>query len=109
MAEQTRRDFLMSTGAGLIAAAASAAVAQTTQLAPPDKQAPNLRVPKPPGKQLGWAIVGLGNLALGQIMPAFKEAKLSRPVALGSGHPDKAKQVASAYGIDPKSIYNYEN
>jgi predicted dehydrogenase len=109
MTEQTRRDFLMTTGAGLIAAAASGALAQTTQLAPPDKQPPNLRVPKPPGKQLGWAIVGLGNLALNQIMPAFKEAKLSRPVALVSGHPDKAKQVADAYGIDPKRIYNYEN
>src|SRR2546421_4785819 len=109
MTEQTRRNFLMTTGAGLIAAAASNAIAQTTALAPPDKQPPNLRLPKPPGKQLGWAIVGLGNLALNQIIPAFKEAKLSRAVALVSGHPDKARQVASAYGIDPKNIYNYDN
>jgi predicted dehydrogenase len=30
-------------------------------------------------------------------------------VALVSGHPDKANQQASRYGINPKNIYNYEN
>jgi len=42
-------------------------------------------------------------------MPAFAVAKLSRPVALVSGHPDKAKKVAAAYGLDPKNIYDYKN
>jgi predicted dehydrogenase len=97
---------MMTTGAGLLAAAAPAA---TTQLAPPEKQRPGLNVPKPADKPVGWAIVGLGQLALAEVMPAFREAKLSRPVALVSGHPDKANQVAAFYGIDPKKIYSYEN
>src|SRR5690242_10485825 len=100
--QPTRRDFMRSSGAGLLAAAA-------IPLAPPDKQRENLPVPKPDTKKLGWAIVGLGQLALAQVMPAFREAKLSKPVALVSGHPDKAKAVADAYGVDPKNIYNYEN
>src|SRR5256885_1825973 len=109
MSEQTRRNFLMTTGAGLIAAAATRAGAQATQLAPPDKQPPNLKVPTTDGKKLGWAIVGLGNLALNQIMPGFKEGNPPKPGALVSGHPDKAQKVAGAYGIDRKSIYNYDN
>jgi predicted dehydrogenase len=109
MAETTRRDFIRTTGAGILAAATAGAAAPATQLAPPDKQPPDLRVPKPKGKTVGWAIVGLGNLALNQVMPAFAQARLSRPVALVSGHPEKAKQVAAAYGLDPKNIYTYEN
>ncbi|MEA2710455.1 MAG: hypothetical protein QOF78_3056 [Phycisphaerales bacterium] len=104
--DPTRRDFMKTTGAGLIVAAAPAA---TTQLAPPEKQRPGLNVPKPQQKPVGWAIVGLGQLALAEVMPAFRETKLSRPVALVSGHPDKAKTVAAFYGLDPKNIYNYEN
>ena len=78
--DPTRREFLRAGGGGLLAAAAG------IPLAPPDKQRPDLQVPKPGGKKIGWAIVGLGQLALTQVMPAFREAKLSRPVALVSGH-----------------------
>ena len=39
----------------------------------------------------------------------FLAAGLSRPVALVSGHSDKAKSVAATYGIDPKNIYDYQN
>jgi len=77
-------------------------------LAPPDRQPPHLDVPKPQRK-LGWAVVGIGELTLGQILPAFGEAKKSKPVALVSGHPEKAKQVAEGYGVPGQSIYNYEN
>jgi predicted dehydrogenase len=82
---------------------------QKVPLAPPDKQPPNLKVPEPVKRKVGWAIVGLGELALEEVMPAFREAKLSEPVALVSGHPDKARKVAEVYGIDPKSIYDYQN
>lgn len=56
----------------------------------------------------GYAVVGLGELALGQILPAFAAATASRPIALVSGHKDKAAKVAGHYGINPKNIYNYE-
>ena len=82
---------------------------QQVPLAPPDKQPPNLKVPEPVKRKVGWAIVGLGQLALEEIMPAFRETKLSEPVALVSGHLEKARKVAEVYGIDPQSIYDYQN
>ena len=42
-------------------------------------------------------------------MPAFREARLSRPVALVSGHPEKARKVAEVYGISAEAIYGYDN
>lgn len=81
---------------------------QEVPLAPPDKQPPDLKVPQPVPRKVGWAIVGLGELALEQVMPAFRQAKMSEPVALVSGHPDKARQVAQVYGIDPQNIYDYQ-
>lgn len=99
----TRRSFLAA--AGLTAATASAA---DPPLAPPDRQPPDLHLPDVVERKARWAVVGLGVLALEEIMPAFAHARLSRPTALVSGHPDKARRVAAAYGIDPKRIYGYD-
>ena len=60
-------------------------------------------------KTIGFALVGIGSLSMGQLLPAFAKCKVAQPVALVSGHPDKAQQQAAKYGIDPKNIYNYEN
>lgn len=87
----------------------TAASGENIPLAPPERQPSDLKVPQRPNKQVGWAIVGLGQLALEEIMPAFAECKLSKPVALVSGHPDKAKRVADFYGIEKDAIYNYDN
>lgn len=64
---------------------------QPIPLAPPKKQQPKLPIPEPVPRKVGWAVVGLGALALEEVMPAFREARLSRPVALVSGHPEKAR------------------
>lgn len=77
-------------------------------LAPPDRQPPQLPVPEAPSRKVGWAIVGLGELALGEIMPAFAGSEWSKPVALVSGHSEKAQKVAAKYGISSDAIYNYE-
>jgi predicted dehydrogenase len=90
-------------------AATSKGSGRQIELAPPDKQPPKLELPEVVDRKVGWAIVGLGQLALEEVMPAFGECKHSQPVALVSGHADKAKRVAEAYGIDTKRIYNYEN
>src|SRR5262245_47390396 len=60
-------------------------------------------------KTVGFALVGIGSLTMGQLLPAFADCRVARPVALVSGHPEKAKQQAARYGVDPKNIYNYEN
>ncbi|WP_439621618.1 Gfo/Idh/MocA family protein [Gemmata sp.] len=104
--DPTRRAFL---AAGATLLASSAVNADDPPLAPPDKQPPDLKLPDPPPKKLGWAVVGLGKLALEEVMPAFAACRQSRPTALVSGHPDKAKRVAAAYGVDPKKIYDYGN
>ena len=107
-AQQDRRQFLSAAGK-VVAAAGLAAVAGAGPLAPPDKQPPDLKIPPPPKKKVGWALVGLGELTLGQILPAFATCESSAPVALVSGHRDKAEKVAAHYGIDPKHIYSYDN
>ena len=96
----TRRDFIRKAGQGVVAANLS-----TSLLA----HAQNLRVPDPPGKKLGWALVGLGNLSINQLLPAFAKCEKSKVVALVSGDPEKANKLAQRYGVNPKNIYNYQN
>ncbi len=109
----TRRKFLTTAtvfGGSLPAVLAAESSSQKAKpLAPPDKQPEELKVEGPTAKQLGWAIVGLGQLALEEIMPAFAECKISKPTALVSGHPDKAKKIAQAHNIPEKAIYGYDN
>ncbi len=58
-------------------------------------------------QRTGFAVVGLGRLALGQILPAMGKSKYCKPVALVSGDRDKARKVAAQYGIKESSIYDY--
>ncbi|HWO13265.1 MAG TPA: Gfo/Idh/MocA family oxidoreductase, partial [Polyangiaceae bacterium] len=61
-----------------------------------------------PGRKLGVALVGLGNLSEHQIAPALaSKTKLCKLTALVSGHPDKAKAWAQKYGVPETSIYDY--
>jgi predicted dehydrogenase len=100
----TRRSFLTKAGLGLAAASIPAALIRNAAA-----QQPHLNVPDPPGRKLGWAIVGLGNLAIHQILPAFAACEHSKVVALVSGHSEKANKLALRYNVNPKNIYNYEN
>jgi predicted dehydrogenase len=77
----------------------SQAESEVQPAAPPNADAPTDRV--------GFAIVGLGKLALEQVLPAFGQAKHARPVALVSGSPAKMAAVAKHYGIAPDSCYGY--
>jgi len=98
--EITRRGFITRVGQGVVAAnfAGSLWPGAAAQ-----------QVPDPPGKKVGWAIVGLGSLSINQILPAFAKCEKSKVVALVSGHPDKANKLALRYGVDLKNIYNYQN
>jgi predicted dehydrogenase len=97
----TRRGFIRKISQGLVAADVAGTLLKDASA--------QLVVPEPPGKKLGWAIVGLGSLSIHQILPAFAKCEKSKVVAFVSGHPDKAHKLALRYGVDPKNIYNYEN
>jgi len=56
---------------------------------------------------MGVALVGIGHLALEQLLPAFAQSKQTRLVALVSGDRKKAEAIAAQTGVDPKQIYDY--
>jgi predicted dehydrogenase len=99
----SRRGFLSKMGHGIAAAKVAAVIGMPIAAQSPQD------APEPPGKKAGWAVVGLGNLAIHQILPAFCHCEKSKLVALVSGHPDKAAKLAARYGVNPKAIYNYQN
>jgi predicted dehydrogenase len=135
----SRRQLLTSAGLGIVSATAignlgEAAAAQPSESSPASAsqaaprggelpqpiQFPSIMAPTeqdeggpptalPPARRLGFAIVGLGRLSLEEILPAFAECKLAKPTALVSGDAAKANQVAQQYGINPKSVYSYQN
>src|SRR5437899_1043400 len=97
----TRRGFMGKVGQGFLAANVAGTLLKDTHA--------QLVVPDPPGKKLGWAIVGLGSLSINQILPAFAKCEKSKVLAFVSGHPDKANKLALPYGVSQKNIYNYQN
>jgi len=101
--ELSRRGFLGKMSRGLVVASATGAFLKSAAGQQP------VVVPDPPGKKMGYTIVGLGMLSINEILPAFAKCEKSKPVAFVSGHPDKANKLALRYGINPKNIYNYEN
>ncbi len=62
----------------------------------------------PKNKPVGWAVLGLGGYAQGEILPAFADAKHSMLVALISGHQEKLVTVGDHYGIEKKNRYLYD-
>jgi glucose-fructose oxidoreductase len=62
----------------------------------------------PAGERVGFAVVGLGKLALGQIIPAMAKTRGVKLAAVVSGHPDKAHAVAEKNGVPASGVYSYE-
>ena len=118
----TRRGFLRN-ASGLVAAAGLSPALAGAQQARPNQQddvqlsqihaqteQPD-KIPGPvePGDQrTGFAVVGLGRLTLGEILPAMGKSKYVKPVALVSGDREKAKKIAAQYGIKESAIYDYK-
>ena len=97
----SRRDFLQATGGTLAAASLAPA-------APATAQVPAIKLPEVPGRQIGFALVGLGSLAINQLMPAFAQSRRAKLVGFVSGSPDKARHLAQLHGVDAKNIYSYD-
>ena len=120
-ASLNRRNFLRAASAAA-AAAGLAGVAQGQRGGKPNAQddvqlsqihAATEQPEKVPGpmepreQRTGFAVVGLGRLTLGQILPAMGKTKYCKPVALVSGDRSKAIKIAAQYGIKESSIYDY--
>lgn len=74
-----------------------------------DQQSGPTPTPLPPANRIGYAVVGLGHLALEEILPSLSSCKKSKLTALVSGSPEKMKKVALQYGIKPENCYSYQN
>jgi predicted dehydrogenase len=64
--------------------------------------------PEPPDRRVGYAVVGLGRIALGQVIPGIAQSKRSKLVAVVSGDAQKASTIAREYGLDAKNAYSYD-
>jgi predicted dehydrogenase len=80
---------------------------QLPPLHAPSESQDTIENPDAQAKRLGVAVVGLGHLALAQILPAFGQAKHVRVTALVSGERDKARAVGAEYGVPERSLYDY--
>ena len=125
--QESRRNFIGSLGLGVLAMTSPGRVlanagpgsfvyrgptepVQLPKLKDPTEQEDGpFFTPLNPAKRKGYAVVGLGHIALGQVLPGFLQCRNAKPVALVSGDAAKAAKVADQYGIDPKNIYNYQN
>ena len=62
---------------------------------------------QPADQRVGFAVVGLGKLALGQIVPGLRKCRNAKLTALVSGHPDKANRIAAEEHLPAGSVYSY--
>ena len=116
----TRRG-LLGVGGGVAATSLALAAIPAAKLMQSRSAARAAGQPMPAGAQLpatpprrkrpdsvGFAIVGLGNYALNQMMPRFEQAEMAHVAAIVSGNPDKLRRVGEAYGIPADARYSYE-
>src|SRR6187402_2246451 len=99
--EVSRRAFL----AGAAGVAATATLGKTVFAAAP------AAVPPAPanGRPVGFALMGIGTLSNGQIIPQFPQCKYAKPVAFITGHKERNMESARKLGIAEKNIYSYDN
>lgn len=69
----------------------------------------NLRAQETGGKQLGIALLGLGDYATKQLAPAIKLAGNARLTGIVTGSPDKIPQWQKDYDIPDGGVYTYDN
>src|ERR1700761_7161175 len=74
-----------------------------------EKRAPCEAPPLPPEKRVGFAVVGLGRLALEEIIPAFAMCKLAKLTALMTGDLAKGIRVAEQYGVSADAVFGYDD
>lgn len=114
-----RRTFLRMTGASTGALLLPRALgkppieASQIDLGPPlqnertEGPEPKPKPSLPPSDRVGFAVVGIGHIALEQVLPAFSQSHSARLVALVSGHREKALKVARQHGVSEDLVFDY--
>jgi predicted dehydrogenase len=92
---RSRRDFLKTT---TLAAASIPFIGTLTPFARAAE----------PGRKLGFALAGLGNLSTHQIAPALQKTEFCRLAGIITGTPAKAEKWKAQYNIPDKNIYSYD-
>jgi len=112
-----RRDFLRYVGtmAALTAPALHAAASEQNRVSfPPifDKSEKPEQT-EPPGdswnERVGIAIVGLGRIAINEMLPAFEQSKHAKVTALITGDREKGLKVARQYNIPESAVLDYKD
>ncbi|MEW7849123.1 Gfo/Idh/MocA family oxidoreductase [Massilia aurea] len=112
-----RRDFLRYVGtmAALSAPALHTAASEKNRVSfPPifDKSEKPEKT-EPPGdswdERVGVAVVGLGRIAIDEMLPAFQQSKHAKVVALVTGDRDKGLRVARQYNIPESAVLGYQD
>lgn len=99
----SRRRFVAATGAGALAAIVPGQMKAPTER--PDDPPPH---PEPPEHRLGYAVVGLGEVATTQVIPALTKCKRSKITAVVTGDPNgKGQAYARELGLKPSNVYDY--
>jgi predicted dehydrogenase len=60
--------------------------------------------PDIPGQRVGFAVMGLGRLALQNVLPAFAQCKHARLTGLVSGDPEKLRLIAAQYEVNNREL-----
>ena len=110
-----RRDFLRYVGtlAALSAPALSAGASEKNRVEFPPiyDKSEKPEQPEPPGdptnERIGIAIVGLGRIAVNEMLPAFSQSKHAKPVALITGDRAKGLKIAHQYNIPESAVLDY--
>jgi predicted dehydrogenase len=100
MAEELSRRGVIGLGVGAALVAGASRVSAQAGSAPRAERAKD---------SVGVAIVGIGLLSSGQLLPALTRTHKAHLAALVSGDPAKAKRTAMQYGLSETAIYNYQN
>lgn len=98
----SRRTFLAGTAAAAAAAFAQSMMGRTALGVP--------QVATPTDRKLGIALVGIGLLSSGQLIPALRDTtKFCKCTAFVTGHRERNLPIAERLGIAPEHVYTYEN
>ena len=64
--------------------------------------------PVAPEMRVGYCVIGLGRIALTEMIPGMQQSKLSKLVAVMTGDPNKGRAIAQQFGLDPRRVYGYD-